>query len=214
MRQVRPVTIYFPAGYAETGRNYPVVFFHDGPEFITLCQAPSILDFLIGTGAMEPVVGVFITPVDRDPEYSGDLRDRYTSFVALELLPAMEKRYRVSKSAANHALAGISNGGNIALYIGMHHPDKFMKVASLSGNVIPQIMEKFMESPPMNLVIYLDIGRYDIPILIEMNETLAGILKQKGYDFSYHRWPEGHSWGNWAGHLRHPLAFFFPGSGM
>ncbi|MEI7664390.1 MAG: T9SS type A sorting domain-containing protein, partial [Bacteroidota bacterium] len=60
------------------------------------------------------------------------------------------------------------------------------------------------------LDLYIDIGTYDIDILIPMVHGLRDILQARGYAFLFREWHEGHSWGNWKGHLKLPLTRFFP----
>jgi hypothetical protein len=92
----------------------------------------------------------------------------------------------------------------------MKHPEQFGKIAAQSSNVIPEISNTFMTGPLLNLAVYLDIGTYDIAQLIPMVHNLRDILQSKGYPYQFHDWHEGHSWGNWKGHLRLPLLQFFP----
>ena len=210
MNNEREVKIYLPAGYPAPGTTYPVILFHDGIEFLPLGGAGIILDNMIARKQIRPVIALFIAPVQRDVEYSGSLRDDYAYFLASELMPAVDRRFATSKDPALRAELGISNGGNIALYSGMKNPECFGKIAALSSNIIPEISDRFRRKPKLNLEIYLDIGTYDIDILIPMVESFAGILEDKGYDFHFYRWHEGHSWGNWKGHLGVALKQFFP----
>jgi enterochelin esterase family protein len=50
-----------------------------------------------------------------------------------EVMPQVEKQYRVSKDRGQRAIAGLSMGGAEALYTGLNHLDKFAYVASFSG---------------------------------------------------------------------------------
>ena len=59
-------------------------------------------------------------------------------------------------------------------------------------------------------MLFRSIGTYDIGILIPMVHNLRDILQEKGYNYQFQEWHEGHSWGNWKGHLRLSLVQFFP----
>ena len=206
----RQVRVYLPPGYPSGSNAYPVILFHDGPEYITLCNANNIFDYLISEHLMVPAIGVFVPPVDRTAEYAGSKIDKFTEFITSELMPVIDAKYKTSKDPSNRAIAGASDGGNISLYIGMKHPEQFGKIAAQSSDVITVISETFSSGPKLNLSFYLDIGTYDIAQLIPMVHNFKDILQNKGYIYQFRQWNEGHSWGNWKGHLRLPLMQFFP----
>jgi enterochelin esterase family protein len=156
------------------------------------------------------VIGVFVPPVDRSNEYYGSKREAYTSFIVKELMPVIDHKYATSHDPRKRATFGISAGGNIALYIGMKHPEVFGKIAAQSSSVQPEISDKFNRSAKMNLEFYLDLGKYDLPQLIPMVNNLIQILKNKHYVYQFKQWPEGHSWGNWEEHMGIALRQFFP----
>jgi enterochelin esterase family protein len=58
----------------------------------------------------------------------------------------------------------------------------------------------------------MDIGTYDIPILIQLVNNFIPVLQSKGYTYQYRVYHEGHSWGNWRAHIDNALLMFFPGS--
>ncbi|MEI6435149.1 MAG: alpha/beta hydrolase-fold protein [Bacteroidota bacterium] len=206
----RQVRVYLPPGYPTGSDAYPVILFHDGLEYITLCNANNILDYLISEHLMVPVIAVFVPPVDRTAEYAGNKIDKFTEFIASELIPVIDANYKTSKDPSKRAMAGASDGGNISLYIGMKHPELFGKIAAQSSDVIPAISQTFSGGPKLNLSLYIDIGTYDIAQLIPMVHNFRDILQNKGYNYQFREWHEGHSWGNWKGHLRLPLMQFFP----
>jgi S-formylglutathione hydrolase FrmB len=59
--------------------------------------------------------------------------DKYESYIVRELLPEIEKRFRVSGEREGRAVAGLSMGGYGALKFGFKYPEKFSFVASMSG---------------------------------------------------------------------------------
>jgi enterochelin esterase family protein len=204
----RNVKIYLPSGYT-VKKLYPVILFHDGLEFISLADILNILDYLIAHHEIEPVIGVFVPPVDRESEYAGNKMDNFTSFIVNELMPVIDQRFSTNKDPRKRATFGISDGGNIALYIGMKHPEIFGKIAAMSSDVKTVISSGFQNSSKMNLEFYMDIGTYDIPMLIPMVNNFIQILQNKNYLFQYKHWNEGHSWGNWKTHVSLPLRQFF-----
>ena len=215
LQNTRAVRIYLPAGYIHGSRQYPVILVHDGPEYINLGQAGNILDYLIANQSIQPVIGVFVAPVNRNEEYNGNLKEQFTSFVVTELMPFIDQHYSTSSDPQKRALLGASSGGNISFYIGMKHPELFGKIAAQSSSVETIISNTYQNSDKMNLEIYLDNGAYDIPEIISWVRNMNQILHNKEYTVQYHEWHEGHSWGNWRDHLILPLKqFFTPGTGL
>ncbi|MCX6285985.1 MAG: alpha/beta hydrolase-fold protein [Bacteroidetes bacterium] len=206
----RALKVYLPPSYSSTAAEYPVILFHDGPEYISLGAANNVLDYLIAHKMINPVIAVFVPPLDRQPEYAGTKIDLFTSFITTELMPFIDLRYRTSKDPMKRATLGASDGGNIALYLGVKKPQCFGRIAAQSSDVITAIDSALRYGSKLNLDFYLDIGTYDIAILIPMVHSLATLLQSKGYSYSFREIHEGHSWGNWKEHLRLPLMQFFP----
>ena len=159
--------------------------FHDGLEFISLADILNILDYLIAHHEIEPVIGVFVPPVDRTNEYAGKKKDEFIAFLVNEIMPIIDRKFTTSKDPAKRATFGISDGGNIALYLGMKHPEIFGKIAAMSSDVQTVISTGFQKSAKMNLEFYMDIGTYDIPMLIPMVNDFIQILTNKNYSFQY-----------------------------
>ena len=111
----RQVRFYLPPGYPSGSSSYPVILFHDGLEYLSLCKAANILDYLIAQHLMSPVIAVFVPPVDRTAEYAGNKIDLFTEFICSELMPVIDSKYKTSRDPAKRAMAGASDGGNISL---------------------------------------------------------------------------------------------------
>jgi len=209
LNNTRPVKIYLPPGYS-VQKQYPIIVFHDGLEYVSLANTNNIFDYLIAHHEIEPVIGVFVPPIDRQNEYAGNKKDAFTAFIVNELMPVIDQKYTTSKDPRKRATLGASDGGNIALYLGMKHPETFGKIGAQSSDVQTDISTTFQNSAKMNLEFYMDIGTYDIPVLIPMVNNFIQILQNKNYVYQFKQWHEGHSWGNWKGHLSLALRQFFP----
>jgi len=206
----RTIRVYLPPNYESTTDSFPMILMQDGLEYISLASMHNVLDYLIAHNKIDPVIGVFVPPVNRTPEYAGNQINSFKNFIVQELLPYIRSRYKIKSGPENCAVAGASNGGNISLYLALNHPEIFGNVAAQSSNVISSISEGFQNNPKLNLKVYLDIGKYDIALLIPLVRNLKSILQSKGYELIYREYNEGHSWGNWRAHIDDYLTFFFP----
>ena len=206
----RRIRVYTPHEYEASSDSFGLILFHDGLEYISLADADHVLDYLIWTRRIEPIIAVFVPPVNRTPEYAGNLKDEFTAFIVEEIIPWVDSRYRTLTDPAHRATLGASNGGNIALWLGLHHPEIFGNIAAQSSNVQESISSGFQNGPKLNVIFYLDIGTYDISLLIPLVRNFKQILESKDYVLEYHEFHEGHSWGNWRAHIDDALELFFP----
>jgi enterochelin esterase-like enzyme len=212
----RAVRVYTPPGYESSRDSFPVILFHDGLEYVTLAQTDNIIDYLIWKGRIPPIVAVFVPPVNRTPEYVSTQIDQFSAFIVNELMPSIDARYRTRRDPASRAVLGASNGGNISLWLGYNYPGAFGNVGAQSSYILPSLSDGFRNSAKLKLKLYLDLGTYDIPLLIPMVRGFVPILQSKGYSLRYREVHEGHSWGNWRTHVAEALEFFFgnPSTGM
>ena len=206
----RRIVLYLPPEYDRNRDSVGLIVVHDGIEFITLAGMPVILDNLIAAGSIPPVIAVFIPPVDRSAEYAGARMHDFGAFVSDEIVPGLAARYRIKDDPAMRVVMGASNGGNISLFMAMRYPGLFRNVAAFSSNVVEDISARFGRPPSLPLSIYLDIGRYDIPVLLPKVRSLVSELSDRGYSFKYNEFPEGHSWTNWKTHIDDALLFLLP----
>lgn len=210
----RTVRIYLPASYDSVNGAYPVVFVHDGLEYVSLGRTDRILDNLIAHERIQPLIAIFIPPVNRTEEYAGNQMDEFASFLVSEVGPWAFSRYRIRPEPQFHATLGASNGGNISLYLGAFHSEVFGKIAAQSSNVVTSISHRLGSDPQLDLQFYLDIGTYDIPVLIPMVRNLRELLEDRGYPLRYAEYHEGHSWCNWRARIDDALEYFFPGDSL
>lgn len=223
------IHVYIPEGYEESDKRYPVLYFQDGSDYIESAYVPYVLDALIGQERIEPLIAVFVTPPNRHQpnvpnrmtEYG--MNEDYVSFFTGELVPYIDGHYRTTEEPEHRMVIGDSFGGLISLYIAFRRPDVFGSAYSQSGYVSFQNdkLVRLIESSPMRPVrFYVDIGVYERNVgslflpadetdFLEGNRRLKKVLEEKGYDFIYNEYPEGHTWGNWRKHLIDVLEDYF-----
>lgn len=123
----REIEVYLPNGYDPSGkRRYPLLIhtignFHQGLAF------EQTLDVLIGADAVEPLVVAFV-PRASGRDHSAE-PDAYVTMLVEEILPQLEKRYRLIDDRRQRALLGQVSGSGIAVYSSFMANDRFGKVA-------------------------------------------------------------------------------------
>ncbi|HEY4283876.1 MAG TPA: alpha/beta hydrolase-fold protein [Chthoniobacterales bacterium] len=180
----RNIHIYVPRGYTEnTGRRYPVVYFHDGQNVFFpgssfgTWDADRIASYEISQGRMREAILVAIDNGDRSTEYippgdqisgsSAGVADKYVQFLRDNVLPTLDFNYRTlnqpgqpTHPAAN-ITAGSSLGGLLTAYMGMTNSGVFGKVGVFSPSFWagPNFEANTLNpAPKLPLSIYMDIG--------------------------------------------------------
>ncbi len=135
--------VVLPPNYEESSQLYKVLYMNDGQDLWRL-RMTEVLEQVYRNTQVEPFILVAIHCGERVQEYGtaaqADYKHRgakagaYTSFMLEELLPYIQRKYRVKKGAENTALCGFSLGGLSAFDIVWHHPDIFGKVGVFSGS--------------------------------------------------------------------------------
>jgi enterochelin esterase-like enzyme len=206
--------VYTPYNYEDL-HNLPVVYVTDGHEYADdrLGAMLIVLDNLIYSGAIEPVLAVFIDPRNpanlsenrRMDEYRANIN--YANFVADELVQHIDNTYKTDTSTTRRAILGTSLGGWNAAYFGMMRPDKFGLIAIHSPAFDAAIQQAYVSSEKLPLKFFMSTGL----IFDTQNQAkqMRNTLEQKGYPLLYKEVNEGHSWGNWRALIDDPLKWFF-----
>ena len=138
----RPVkySVYLPDGYDSSTRSYPTLYLlhgwtDDETSWVQMGNMQPIVDDVIDSG--KTVDMVVVMPDARETWYVNayDGKDSYEDMFFNELIPYMEKTYRLRKQTEYRAIAGLSMGGYGALLYAVHHPDMFSVCAPLSAAV-------------------------------------------------------------------------------
>jgi enterochelin esterase-like enzyme len=138
------VEVYLPPGYQTSpSRRYPVFYLLHGfpgrPEgFLLALRAGVLEDVLIARHRIEPMILVMplgSTGTFTDKEWANGIRphEGWETFVARDVVHAIDARYRTVATGAGRAIGGLSEGGYGALNIALHHPAEFHVVESWSG---------------------------------------------------------------------------------
>jgi enterochelin esterase-like enzyme len=140
----QPVDVYLPPGYAaHPHRRYPVMYLlHGFPgrpgAFLATVRVGVVEDELVALHKAKPMILVMpfgSTGSFTDKEWANGVGrgNAWASFVARDVVNAVDHRYRTIRRGSARVLAGLSEGGYGAINIAIHHPGEFGTVESWSG---------------------------------------------------------------------------------
>jgi enterochelin esterase-like enzyme len=222
------VWAYTPPGYQSDGVSYGFILVLDGWFYINLIPTPTILDNLHAEGRLPPLVAIMVGGVfDQTRQRDLACYPPFADFLSGELLPWARQNYHLSDDPARSGIVGVSLGGLMAAFIGLHHSDIF-------GNVLAQsaffgwkprdepedewIARQYIASPKLPLRFYIEVGLLETQIqTIEpgWNNFLVGarymrdVLRAKGYTVHYSEFSGGHNPMNLQGTLANGLLALF-----
>ncbi len=181
---VRDWWVYVPAKQPDGGSA--VMVFQDGHDYVNLkgnWRVPTVFDNQIASGAVPPIIGIFINPghetakgpkppsgwknSNRSLEYDS-LGDRYARFLLEEILPEVEKKWPLTKDPERRAICGASSGGICSFTVAWERPEAFRKVLSTigsftnirGGNAYPSLIRK-TEAKPLRVFLEDSSGDVD-----------------------------------------------------
>ncbi|MGY8716577.1 MAG: alpha/beta hydrolase [Verrucomicrobiia bacterium] len=220
----RKATVYLPFGYDPVHR-YPVLYLLHGiggdrHEWTRAANAHVIIDNLIATGQVAPLIAVFpngrAMADDRAPEQIFN-PEAIAAFAAFEydlldfLIPAVESSYATLTDPDHRALAGLSMGGGQTLNFGLTHLETFPWIGAFSAAPNTEAPEKLVPDPAAatNAVklLYLSCGNRDN--LINVSQRTHRYLKEHNVP---HRWnvdDHGHDPETWGSNLYHFAQLLF-----
>jgi enterochelin esterase-like enzyme len=229
----RRMHVYTPPGYENGTEKYPVFYLlHGGGDddfgWSTIGRAGFILDNLIAANKAVPMIVVMpngsmprpanMPRVDPgtppSPEATAAFRaaqNRFTDELLKDVVPYVEKHYRVKTGQENRALAGLSMGGGQTFQVVSSHPDEFAYVGVWSGAVgggrnagnLEERYEAFLKSADhFNKAVKLfSISVGDQDRLLNGSKSLAETMEKHGIKHEMHISGGGHTWINWRQYL-------------
>jgi enterochelin esterase-like enzyme len=137
-------------------------------------------------------------------------QNRFTDELLKEVIPFVERTYRVKPGPDNRALAGLSMGGGQTLRVVTTHSGEFSHVAIWSAGLFggnaedwEKQNESFLASADkVNSSIKLfEISVGDKDFALAGSKALAGVLEKRGIKHDVHISGGGHTWINWRHYL-------------
>jgi enterochelin esterase-like enzyme len=199
-------------------RPQPLMVWLDGELCVGALDAinlrmQTVVDNLVHDGRIPPMVHLLVSPSrGREPLRSvqyDTVSDRYGRHLLDELLPHVERSFRLRSDGYSAGAFGLSSGGACAFGLAWFRPDRFARVHSGIGSFTalqwhPEqhldgafIYSELILRERRNLRVWLSSGANDLnnaaghwPL---SNIKLANSLKLAGYDYRFRYGEAGHN---------------------
>ena len=140
----RKFAIYLPPGYETSDRSYPVLYLlhgagDDQTGWVQFGEVLNITDQAIHEGKSTAMIIVMPDANTGRRGYFNDVKGDfpYEDFFFTELMPYVEKKYRIKSEKRFRAVAGLSMGGGGSFMYALHHPELFSSACPLSAYIGP-----------------------------------------------------------------------------
>jgi len=230
---IRRMFVYTPNGYDESKDKYPVLYLLHGAggdedAWSTMGRTCQIMDNLIEKGLAKPMLVVMpngnpgqqaartaLLPekiIDRnDPKFA----DVYVNSIVKDIVPYIEKNYKVIANPKSRAIAGLSMGAGHTIRCTNLYPGFFSYICPLSNGIRVaddkakadyDTQFKGLKKAGYKLY-FLACGNTDF--LYESAKLLDKTLTDNGLKHTFYVTPGGHTWSNWRIYLNNfaPLLF-------
>ncbi len=143
----RSIVVYLPPGYDESNATYPLLVGLESFSGSGLKQLgwklfgeslPQRIDRLVSLGKMGPTIAAFpdcFTSLGGNQYINSPVFGRWEDFLLDEMLPLLEKKFRIQKEPERRAVFGFSSGGYGALIEGLLHGHRWGAIACHSGDI-------------------------------------------------------------------------------
>ena len=209
----RRLWVYAPS--TVTASPLPVLVIFDGRLYKDQLRLPQILDYLIGTGQIPPVVALMVDNLDRSElQCQAD----FAAYIAEQVMPWLRSLYPVTTEPRHTIALGSSLGGLAAVYLASRHADVFGTVFAQTGwfrwrpEGDPEhhwLARQLAAAPKLPVDFWLQVGNLEIaqmldggPSQLQANQLMVTTLRAKGYSVTYQEYSGGHD----ASSLEFPLA--------
>lgn len=213
----RRLTVYTPYGYEKGKQKYPVLYLLHGAggdeeAWVSMGRAAQILDNLIEKGLAKPMIVVmpngnpgqqaaqtFGLPEKQIDRRDPAMQDAYVKSLCTEIVPFIEKNFRVIAKPESRAIAGLSMGGGHTITATNLYPEMFDWICPLSaaGSSTPEQITALKKAGVR--LYFLCCGTSDF--LWNNSVTLDETMTQCGLEHTFFKSDGGHVWANWRLYL-------------
>lgn len=233
--RTRRMRIYTPPGYEVNQQKYPVFYLLHGAgdtddAWTSVGRAGFILDNLIAAKKAKPMIVVMTAghtsattgagprapgaaPAGTAAAPQAPRRDEFFEDFVKDVMPYVEKNYRVLAGRGNRAIAGLSMGGGQTLNVGFAHLDKFAYLGVYSSGVMggggggagdwetSHLVTLDNASLKKGLkLVWFNTG-VDDGLMDRTTKPTVEMLKKHGFNVVFKQSPGGHTWINWRDYL-------------
>ncbi len=236
LKRFRRLHVYTPPGYELGKGKFPVFYLLHGASdcdasWSTVGRAGFILDNLIAAKKAKPMI-VVMPAGHTGPFRMGGPRptgDEFAQDFLADIMPLVEKNYRVYADRQHRAMAGLSMGGGQTLSIGIPHLDQFAYLGVFSSGVFgitgggfggrgnqppgPSFEEQhraILDDPKLKpglKLFWFATGKQDF--LLSTSQATVAMLRRHGFNVAFQESDGAHTWINWRNYLNEfaPLLF-------
>jgi enterochelin esterase family protein len=239
----RRMHIYTPPGYEANQDKYPVFYLLHGASdsddsWTSVGRANFILDNLIASGKAKPMIVVMPAGHTSQTGFGGGgrgraggaaatggppPRDEFTEDFVTDIMPYVEKHYRVIADREHRAIAGLSMGGSQTMNIGFSHLDEFAYLGVFSSGILGRggaaggtwetQHAKMLDDADLKKglkLVWFSTGVDDG--LMPNTKSTVDLLKKHGFNPVFKESALGHVWLNWRDYLVEFAPQLFQGS--
>ncbi|MBI3867349.1 MAG: esterase [Verrucomicrobia bacterium] len=237
LKKFRRLHVYTPPGYESGKGRFPTFYLLHGAgdsdnSWTSVGRAGFILDNLIAGKKAKPMV-VVMPAGHAGPFRMGGPRpavDDFSKDFLGDIMPLVERSYRVYADRKSRGIAGLSMGGGQTLNIGIPRLSQFAYLGVYSSGVFgiaggnrggantnaptgPTFEEKHhttLDDGKLKKglkLFWFATGKDDF--LIETSRATVAMFRKHGFDVVYQETEGGHTWINWRDYLNEfaPLLF-------
>ena len=224
LQRFRRMHVYTPPGYESGKGKYPVFYLLHGAgdsdnAWSTVGRAGFIMDNLIAAKKAKPMVVVMPAGHTRASGFGGARSgstnvDEFVQDFMGDIVPHIEKNYRVMNDRDQRAIAGLSMGGGQTLSIAIPNLEKFAYVGVYSSGIFGIIStnrtgptwEEQHKDTLSNAklkkglkLFWFGTGKDDF--LVQTTRATVDMFKKNGFDVIYDETSGAHTWIVWRNYL-------------
>lgn len=223
LKRFRRLHVYTPPGYETGAGKFPIFYllhgaFDSDDSWSSVGRAGVILDNLIAAGKAKPMVVVMPHGHTGPFSFGMPLGGEFEPEFVADIMPQMEKRYRVHTDRQNRAMAGLSMGGAHTLNIGIPHLDKFAYLGVYSSGIFgiaggmggaqsqgPSFEEEnkaILDDAKLKKglkLLWFATGKDDF--LVGTTRATVEMLKKHQFQVIYKETDGAHTWDKWREYL-------------
>ena len=222
LQRPRRMHVYTPPGYESGKGKFPVFYLLHGAgdsddAWSTVGRAGFILDNLIAEKKAKPMIVAMPAGHTRSAGFrAGSTNaDEFVQDFLTDIMPAVEKNYRVTADREHRAIAGLSMGGGQTLNIAIPHLDEFAYIGVYSSGIFGIVSTNRPSSPTFEeqhksildnaklkkglKLFWFGTGKDDF--LVQTTRASVDMFKKHGFDVVYDETTGAHTWIVWRNYL-------------